>query len=66
METPVALFRGGPHHNEVWSVPELLYGHPERPTCATWITDYSWTKDTVVGSETGRMARVWMYLHNDV
>lgn len=57
----LVLFRYGDHHNEIWSIAELLYGHPERPSCASWITDYSWTAETVVGSESGRTARIWVY-----
>lgn len=59
-ETRVHLFVGGPHHHEVWTTEELMYRNEKLPEVA-WITDYAWTADTVVGSESGRVARVWVY-----
>lgn len=55
------LFQGGEHHNELWTVAELLYGR-ENGDCASWITDYTWTEDTVTGSDSGRVARIWRHV----
>lgn len=56
--TDLNLFQYGPHHNELHTVAELLRGEP---SCASWIADYRWTEETIVGSETGRVARVWVH-----
>lgn len=53
------LFQYGDHHNEMWTVKELLYGRDDGASCASWITDYAWTNETITGSESGRVARVW-------
>lgn len=58
--TYLNLFRHGPHHNELWTVQQLLYACEELPS-STWITSYTWTDDVVVGSESGRTARVWVW-----
>lgn len=55
--TDLHLFRYGDHHNELWTTQDLLYGPSD---CASWITQYAWTTETVQGSETGRIARVWV------
>jgi hypothetical protein len=63
-ETHLNLFQGGDHHNELWTNQELLHGR-ETGEKAYWITDYTWTPDTVTGSESGRAARVWV-LHESL
>lgn len=62
MKTELHLFRDGPQHNQVWSTHQLLYKCDELPDAAAWITQYKWTDETVVGSESGRVARVWVHL----
>lgn len=59
--TYLNLFRNGPHHNELWTNQQLLHKCEELPS-STWITDYCWTDEVVVGSETGRAARVWVFI----
>lgn len=59
--TELNIFQYGEHHNELWTVRELLYGKPDAPSCAPWITDYVWCNETITGSESGRVARVWKH-----
>jgi hypothetical protein len=58
-ETRLNLFQNGDHHNELWTNQELLYGKDSGEK-AYWITDYTWTADTITGSESGRVARIWV------
>jgi hypothetical protein len=48
------LFQGGAHHNELVETSDLT-----SKAEFTWVSDYSWTPELVVGSLTGRKARVW-------
>lgn len=58
--TDLNLFQYGDHHNELWTVAELLHGR-EKGESTTWITDYRWTDEVITGSESGRVARVWRH-----
>lgn len=58
--TYLNLFQHGPHHNEIWSNEDLVTRSEKLPSAA-WITDYCWTPETVSGSESGRLARVWVH-----
>lgn len=51
------LFRYGPHHNELIETAALTTDR----SVASWITDYAWTPEKVVGSVSGREARVWVF-----
>lgn len=51
------LFRWGPMHDQVHSTEDLMKDR----TIAKWIADYAWTPEKVVGSVSGREARVWVY-----
>lgn len=55
----VNLFRGGPHHNELITTREITRDHRYG-----WVAAYRWTPEVVIGSESGRKARVWKY-HSD-
>lgn len=61
VSTDLHLFQHGPHHNELWTSHELLNDRRDGPSIATWIADYVWTEDTLAGSESGRLARVWVH-----
>lgn len=51
------IFLGGPQHNTLVETADLL----RDPAYGQWITTYGWTPETLVGSLTGREARVWRY-----
>lgn len=50
------IFQGGPHHNELVETYDLT-----RDSQYSWISDYVWTPEKIVGSVSGREARVWRY-----
>ena len=51
------LFRFGPHHNEVLETEQLTTDR----LVSSWLVDYAWTAEKIVGSVSGREARVWVY-----
>lgn len=51
------IFRLGPHHNELIETEDLM----KRPDVGAWITSYGWTPEKIVGSVSGREARVWVW-----
>lgn len=55
------LFRLGPHHNELYETEQLTKDR----TVAAWITGYAWTPEVIVGSVSGREARVWVWKDRD-
>lgn len=63
MRTELNIFQGGDHHNEIWTTGELLRGRgdggQQERLYAPWITSYKWTPETITGSASGRVARVW-------
>lgn len=60
--TDLNLFQYGDHHNELRTVRELLYARDNSDPVASWITQYRWTEETITGSESGRVARVWKHI----
>jgi len=54
VKTDTNLMRFGPRDNEVVETHELIYS--DFP-----ILEYRWTPETVTGSESGRIARVWVW-----
>lgn len=51
------LFQGGPAHNRLVETEDLM-----KPAAdVSWIASYAWTPEIIVGSATGREARVWSY-----
>ncbi len=55
------LMRGGPRHNEIYETTTLALSHG-----MGFITDYKWTPEIIVGSESGRSARVWVWDGDEV
>lgn len=53
------IFRGGPLHNELRTSEDLL--HKRDPELVRRITEYRWVPETLTGSESGRVARVWKH-----
>lgn len=51
------LFRWGPMHDQIHTTEALLQDR----SIARWIAEYDWTKEKVVGSVSGREARVWVH-----
>lgn len=51
------LFQGGEHHNELIETQDLI----KRRDVTPWLPSYVWTPEKIVGSLTGREARVWRY-----
>lgn len=65
-ETGLNLMRFGPLHNMILSNADLMRGrHGEMTEQDTMVHAhghrYRWTADTVTGSESGRVARVWEF-----
>lgn len=50
------LFRFGPHHHELVETRDLT-----SKVEFNWVADYRWTPEVIVGSESGREARVWVH-----
>lgn len=50
------LFRYGSRHNELHETEALM----RDASVAKWIREYSWTPELVVGSVSGKSARVWV------
>ncbi len=50
------LMRGGPRHNEIYETQTLVISHG-----MGFIMNYQWTPEIIVGSESGRSARVWVW-----
>lgn len=50
------LMRGGDHHNTIVETHDLTHDGQY-----SWIGDYVWTPEKIVGSQSGREARVWVH-----
>jgi len=50
------IMRNGPRHNTIVETCELVTSYK-----MGWIGEYVWTKEIIVGSESGRQARVWVH-----
>ena len=53
------LMRGGPRHHELYETEVLATSYK-----MGWITGYVWSPEKIVGSESGREARVWVWDEN--
>lgn len=52
----IHIMQHGPHHNELVETHDLCQNREY-----AWISDYKWTNQVIVGSESGRKARVWVH-----
>ena len=55
MPVDTNLMRFGPRHNEVIDTHDMIFSRFP-------VMEYKWTPETVVGSESGRVARVWVWV----
>lgn len=53
------IFQGGPQHNRLIETHDLI--HDRELDVVRWITDYAWTPEKIIGSVSGREARVWRF-----
>ena len=51
------LFRFGPQHNTILDTSALTTDR----VVAGWITEYRWTPEKIIGSVSGKEARVWVH-----
>lgn len=56
MRTDINLMRYGSHHNELHETSVLVSSSD-----FAWIAEYVWSPEVVIGSESGRKARVWIH-----
>lgn len=56
------IFQGGPQHNTIMETSDLVKPGPS----GAWICTYRWTKETITGSVSGKIARVWRFIEEDV
>lgn len=60
--TELNVFCGGPQDNEVWTVPELLYGKlGEDGSVARWIKQYDRTQERMRPYNDDREAVIWRH-----
>ncbi len=51
------IMRGGPRHNEMYETTTFALSQT-----MGWLINYKWTPEKIIGSVSGREARVWVWV----